>query len=286
MPGIDLHTHSSASDGELRPGDLVRLAAGAGLSALALTDHDTIGGLEEAREASAGTAMEFVPGCELSVVESDRQMHMVGLWIPRQAPHVEELLADQRASRHDRNRAILQKLKAFGVTIDYDEVRALAKGTVGRPHIAHILLERGVVKNYNDAFKKYLGRQTGRAYAPKKELPMAQAVDVLHADGALAILAHPYLLGETGKPMEDLARRYQTLGMDGLEAYYTDHSAQRTQEFLQIARKLNMVVSGGSDFHGQLKPQIKLGVGKGKLFVPESVLEGLKAYRREQGLWV
>lgn len=286
MPGIDLHTHSSASDGELRPSELVRLAADTGLVALALTDHDTIGGLEEAREAATGTTMEFVPGCELSVLDQDRQMHLVGLWIPRPAPHIEELLADQRASRHERNRAILQKLKAFGITIDYDEVRALAKGTVGRPHIAHILLKRGVVKNYNDAFKKYLGRQTGRAYAPKKELPLSQAVEVLHSDGATAILAHPYLLGETGKPMEDLARRFQSLGVDGLEAYYTDHSAQRTQEFLHLARKLGMPVSGGSDFHGRLKPQIKLGVGKGTLFVPESVLDGLKAYRRERGLWV
>lgn len=284
MPGIDLHTHSSASDGQFRPSELVRLAANAGLSAIALTDHDTIGGLEEALEAGRSANIEVVPGCELSVVDGARQMHILGLWTPKNAPLLQATLQDQRASRHDRNREILNKLKTFGVSIDYDEVRELAGGTVGRPHIAHILVERGVVKNYDAAFKIYLGRQ-GRAYAQKKDLPLSQAASVLRSEGATVMLAHPYLLGETGRSMEELARHYQSLGLDGLEAYYTDHSAQRTQEFLQLARKLGMPVSGGSDFHGRLKPQIKLGVGKGSLFVPETVLDNLKAYRLSKGLW-
>lgn len=285
MPSIDLHTHSIVSDGQHHPAELVGLAARAGLSAMALTDHDTMEGLEEALEAGRKHNIEVIPGCELSVLDGARQLHLLGLWLRPPAAGIQAVLTFLRMSRHERNRIIVEKLRENGVNIEYDEVLSRAQGTVGRPHIAQILLERGIVRTSDEAFKKYLGRQ-GRAYAAKQELLLETAIDLLKTEGATVMLAHPYLLGETGKAMEALVHRYRDLGVDGLEAYYTEHSTLRTHEYLQMARRLNMPVSGGSDFHGNLKPQIRLGVGRGKLHVPLSVLDDLKEYRRGKGLWV
>ncbi len=285
MPGIDLHTHSIVSDGQHRPAELVDLAAKAGLSAMALTDHDTMEGLEEALEAGRTHNIEVIPGCELAVVDGRRQLHILALWLRSPALTLQKALTALRASRHERNRIIVEKLRQNGVNIEYDEVLSRAQGAVGRPHIAQILLERGVVRTSDEAFKKYLGRQ-GRAFAAKQELSMDAALALLKAEGATVMLAHPYLLGENGKAMEELVRRYHDMGVDGLEAYYTEHSTLRTNEYLQIARKLEMQVSGGSDFHGKFKPQIQLGIGRGKLHVPEKVLDDLKEYRRGKGLWV
>ena len=285
MPAIDLHTHSIASDGQHQPAELVGLAAKAGLAAMALTDHDTMEGLEEALEAGRQHNIEVIPGCELAVLDGARQLHILALWLRPPASGIQAVLTFLRMSRHERNRTIVEKLRENGVNIEYDEVLSRAQGAVGRPHIARILLERGIVRTSEEAFKKYLGRQ-GRAFAPKQELLIADAVALLKAEGATVMLAHPYLLGETGKAMEELVGRYKALGVDGLEAYYTEHSTLRTHEYLQMARRLDMPVSGGSDFHGNLKPQIRLGVGRGKLHVPVSVLDDLKAYRRGKGLWV
>jgi len=285
MPAIDLHTHSNASDGELPPAQVVRLAAQAGLSAVAVTDHDTLQGLEEAAQAGRDHNIEVIPGCELSVVDGARELHILGLWVRPGGGELATVLETLRESRDDRNRIIVDKLTAMGIPIDYEEVLDLADGTVGRPHIAKILVDRGIVRNYDAAFRQYLGRQ-GRAFAPKRELSLATAVDVLKAEGATVAMAHPYLLGVNGRAREDLTRRYAGLGVDAIEAYYTEHSQVRTKEYVELARRLDMGVCGGSDFHGVIKPGIRVGVGKGKLAVPESVLDDLKARRKARGLWV
>ncbi|MFZ5428412.1 MAG: PHP domain-containing protein [Thermodesulfobacteriota bacterium] len=285
MAFIDLHTHSRASDGELSPSAVVRLAAEAGLAAVALTDHDTLDGLEEAMEAGREHGIEVIPGCELSVVDGAKELHVLGLWTRPGAPELERVLASMRDSRDERNRLILENLGRLGINMDYEEVLEQARGTVGRPHIAKILIERGIVRNYDAAFRQYLGRQ-GRAFAPKRSLSLATALEVLNAEGATAALAHPYLLGENGRSLEDMVRRYRDMGADTLEAYYTEHSPIRTREYLVLAGRLGMGVCGGSDFHGSIKPQIKLGAGKGKLAVPESVLDALKDRRIDRGLWV
>jgi predicted metal-dependent phosphoesterase TrpH len=285
MPSVDLHTHSNASDGQLSPAEVVRLAAQAGLAAVALTDHDTLDGLEEALQAGLELGIEVIPGCELSVVDSGRELHILGLWVRPGAKELETALASLRESRDDRNKLIVEKLTHMGIPIEYDEVLELAQGTVGRPHIAQILVERGIVRDFDAAFKQYLGRH-GRAFAPKRELSLATAVDVLKAEGATVALAHPYLLGENGRSMENLVQRYAGLGVNAIEAYYTDHSQIKTREYLELARRLDLGVCGGSDFHGAIKPGIRIGVGKGKLAVPEAVLDDLKERRRNRGLWV
>ncbi|MBI4805630.1 MAG: PHP domain-containing protein [Desulfovibrio sp.] len=285
MPSVDLHTHSNASDGQLSPAEVVRLAAQAGLAAVALTDHDTLDGLEEATQTGLELGIEVIPGCELSVVDSGRELHILGLWVRPGAKELETALASLRESRDDRNKLIVEKLTHLGIPIEYDEVLELAQGTVGRPHIAQILVERGIVRDFDAAFKQYLGRH-GRAFAPKRELSLATAVDVLKAEGATVALAHPYLLGENGRSMENLLQRYAGLGVNAIEAYYTDHSQIKTREYLELARRLDLGVCGGSDFHGAIKPGIRIGVGKGKLAVPEAVLDDLKERRRNRGLWV
>jgi len=293
MPGIDLHTHTTASDGTATPRELIRLAAEAGLSAVAITDHDTVAGLPEALAAGREYGVTVVGGVELSVFDGQRALHLVGLFVPQSPGELGEALARARHRRHDRNRLILEKLAALDIPLDYDAVLALAGGpgesggtgepggpgvAVGRPHIAAALLNSGRVKSMKEAFERYLGA-TGLAYVPKDKMSLDRAVSLLAAVGALPVLAHPYLLREKGRSMERLVAGYRERGVAAIEAYYSEHSESQTREYLALARKLDMGVSGGSDFHGEAKPGVLLGRGRGRLFVPESVLVALAARR-------
>jgi len=276
MTLIDLHTHSRASDGSCIPSELVALAAQAGLSAVALTDHDTLAGLAEARKAGARYGLEVVPGVELSVADGVRSIHIVGLFLPDREGPLSEALTTLRAKRHDRNRQILAKLKQLGIPVEYEAVTALAQGAVGRPHIAQVLLSMGAVGSFKEAFSRYLGNH-GQAYVPKAKLELARAMELLHAEGALVILAHPYMLGQSGRSLIDTVTRYRDLGLDGIEVFYTEHSQAQTLEYLALAKRLDLALSGGSDFHGTAKPGVELGRGRGHLRVDGSILEGLKA---------
>jgi len=283
---IDLHTHSSFSDGEFTPREVVRQASAAGLDAVAVTDHDTVDGVPEALEAGQEFGVEVVPGCELSVNFEGRTMHMLGLWVRHsETGALRAALEGILGGREDRNRYMVEKLKSLGMDIDYQQLLDSAQGTVGRPHMARILVEAGAVKSYEAAFRKYLGRQ-GLAYAPKPSLPLDEAVAALHAAQATTALAHPYLMGLSGRDLENLLRACRDRGVDALEAYYTDHSQARTREYLELARRLDLGVCGGSDFHGRAKPGVRLGSGRGTLAVPRDVLDGLKARRAAKGLWV
>ncbi|KUG29143.1 putative metal-dependent phosphoesterase (php family) [hydrocarbon metagenome] len=302
MPGIDLHTHTTASDGTATPRELIRLAAEAGLTAVAITDHDTVAGLPEALAAGREYGVTVVGGVELSVFDGQRALHLVGLFVPQSPGELGEALARARHRRHDRNRQILEKLAALGIPLDYGAVLALAGGpgvsggtgesggpgepggtggtgvAVGRPHIAAALLNSGRVKSMKEAFERYLGA-TGLAYVPKDKMTLDRAVSLLAAVGALPVLAHPYLLREKGRSMERLVAGYRERGVAAMEAYYSEHSESQTREYLALAAKLDMGVSGGSDFHGEAKPGVLLGRGRGRLFVPESVLVALAARR-------
>lgn len=275
MTLIDLHTHSRASDGSLTPSELVAQAAKGGLSAVALTDHDTLAGLAEARQAGGAHGLEVVPGVELSVADGERSIHIVGLFLPDRAGPLSEALAELRAKRHDRNRLILEKLKHLGIPVEYATVTALAQGAVGRPHIAQAMLSMGAVGSFKEAFSRYLGNH-GQAYVPKAKLGLARAMELLHAEGALVILAHPYMLGQSGRSLIETVTRYRDLGLDGIEVFYTEHSQSQTLEYLTLAKRLDLVLSGGSDFHGTTKPGVELGRGRGHLRVDGSILDKLK----------
>lgn len=275
MTRVDLHTHSRASDGTLTPGELVTLAGESGLSAVALTDHDTLAGLPEARQAGEACGVEVVSGVELSVADGDRGVHIVGLFLSDRPGPLAEALEYLRARRHDRNHEILAKLARLGIPVDYAAVTALAEGAVGRPHIARVMLSMGAVGSLKEAFTRYLGNY-GQAYVPKVKLGFAEAVALLRAEGALVVLAHPYILGQSGKALAATVTRYKDMGLDGIEVFYTEHSQAQTLEYLSLARRLDLALSGGSDFHGAAKPGVELGRGRGNLRVDGTILDGLK----------
>ncbi len=278
MAIIDLHTHSTASDGTLSPSDLVHMAKDAKLSAIALTDHDTVSGIPEALEAGKRYNVEVIAGCELSVHLGDIKFHLLGLFLPASPGQLATELHELRQKRHERNHVIIQKLRDMDIDISYEEVTALAKGAVGRPHFAQVLVEKMVVHDIAEAFDIYLGAR-GKAYAPKDVLPADKAIELLAKENAISIIAHPGLLRMNMEKIETLITKLHEMGMDGIEAYYTDYSPATTKAFLQIAQQLNMPVSGGSDFHGGVKPKIRLGTGTGRLRVPYSVLDELYRYR-------
>lgn len=282
---IDLHTHSTVSDGTLSPTELVKLASEVGLDAIALTDHDTFQGVAEAMEAGEKFGVEVIPGCEMSLEspEGAGWMHVVALWLPSDPGELREAFDWVQEGRKTRNHEIVEKLRSLGVNITYEAVAARAGGTIGRPHFAQELVSLGVVSSVNEAFKVWLGDH-GRAYIPKRKLQPAKALKILNDIGATSILAHPFALGLDLVATEKLVRDLQTMGLDGIEVYYSEHNDAATKAYKEMAEKLGLLISGGSDFHGSVKPKISLGKGKGSLHVPSELLDVMKADRRAKGL--
>jgi hypothetical protein len=285
MRRIDLHSHSTASDGCLSPSALMERAHGLGLAALALTDHDTVAGLDEARAAAARTGVELIAGCELSVVWPVGFLHLLGLFLPERPGRLLAAMDHLMSRRHERNRRIVDKLQALGLDITYAEVQAIAgEGSVGRPHLALALQAKGYVADVEQAFQEYLGSR-GRAFVPKDQFTIDQALAVLREEGATTVLAHPFSLRATGRVLENKVRKLKDLGLDGLECFYPEHSPDQTREYLRLAKKLDLAVTGGSDFHGfAVKPDIELGVGNGTLELPYALLDSLRERRAKQGL--
>ncbi|GAB7078654.1 PHP domain-containing protein [Megalodesulfovibrio paquesii] len=281
---IDLHTHSSASDGSDTPAQLVQHAVAAGLTALALTDHDTMAGLEEARRAAAGTALEFVPGCELSVVHGPHTLHLLGLFLPERAEVLQQELDRLIVCRNARNEAILQALHRLNIDIRMEDVLAKAGGVVvGRPHIAAVLFEKHVVNSPQQAFEQFLGAR-GKAYVPKAEFQAATALELLRDCGATPVLAHPCSVNLGADSMAALVTELRSLGLDGIEAYYSEHTPSQTEQYLALARRLELAVTGGSDYHGSFRQHVRLGRGKGMLQVRDELITALKERRLRQGL--
>lgn len=283
MPAIDLHTHSTASDGTFSPSELIEEAKKAGLTAIALTDHDTMSGLPEALEAGVKKGIEVIPGCELSVHTETGVLHIVGLWVDSYSETLIRAFNEIQDRRKGRNEQMVAKLRKLGFDITLEDVEEQAGGTVGRPHMARIMVARKYVKNFNDAFNNYLGKQ-GKAYVPKDNISPEQAFDLLRSTDATPILAHPYLISTDEQVLESEVCRLKELGLEGIEVYYSSHTIQRTGFCRQLARKYGLQCSGGSDFHGHAKPEIQLGKGGGNLFVHHSVLDDLKSFRQSKGL--
>lgn len=282
---IDLHTHSTASDGTLSPAELIRLAKEIGLDAIALTDHDTLSGLPEALAEGKKCGIEVIPGCELSLEspEGAGWMHVVALWVPENPVELQKAFDWVIEGRRTRNHKIVEKLRNMGINITYEAVAARAGGTIGRPHFAQELVSLGVVSSVNEAFSVWLG-DDGRAYVPKRKLMPEKALPILRSIGATPILAHPFALGLNSEATESLVRNLMKLGLEGIEVYYSEHSEAQTAAYKDIAERLGLLMSGGSDFHGSVKPRISLGKGRGGLHVPTELLEKMKEFRRKKGL--
>ncbi|WP_457570809.1 PHP domain-containing protein [Desulfovulcanus sp.] len=286
MSEIDLHTHSTASDGTFSPDELVQLAKKQGLKAIALTDHDTIRGLAIALQAGKQLGLEVIPGCELSVDYPGGTMHILGLWLRPDAVQLNAALKSLRDKRNQRNELIVARLQDLGLDINYAEVEEVAgQGSVGRPHLARVLMNKKIVSSIQQAFDEYLG-PNGKAYVPKQKLTPEKAISLLKTEQATVFLAHPFSLNLEVSDLKEKLVQLKKLGLDGVEVFYSEHTPEQTAAYLDLCRELDLLVSGGSDFHGDNKPHIALGKGRGNLDIPYSLLEKIKARRQEQGLWV
>ena len=279
----DLHTHSTASDGSMTPAELVRHAYESGLSAVALTDHDTVAGVEEALEEGAKIGIEVIAGVEISVSlsewgfsEYETEMHMLGYFFSRNFEPIQATLEELRRKREQRNPKIIEKLNKMGFDITMEEVAAKAPGgVVGRGHIARVLMEKGYTASVAEGFEKYLG--TGKpAYVRKDKLTPEQGINAILRSDGVPVLAHPVLLGLQREELAAVLDRLKAAGLKGIEALYPENTPEETEELLDLAAKTGLKVTGGSDFHGIYKPEIRIGVGRGCLRVPYSLLQKLK----------
>lgn len=276
---IDLHVHSNASDGTFTPTELVAEAKRAGLSAFALTDHDTTAGIPEAVRAAEACGMELIPGVELSTEYEGVEIHVLGLYIDIENAVLQKQMADFRQSRDNRNVVMLEKLRAEGFDITQEALEAcFPDAVITRAHIARYLLEKGYIPDMKTAFTKYIGDR-GRCYVGRPKITPTDAVDYIMAAGGTAILAHPVTYSISYVQLQRMLHEMKAHGLSGMEAIYSENTAADEMVMKRIAREEGLLISGGSDFHGTNKPDIRLGVGHGKLYVPYSILEAIKAER-------
>lgn len=275
---VDLHTHSTASDGSETPSAVVEMAVTRGLRSFALTDHDTLEGIEEARTAAEKGDIELIPGTELSL-EYDGGMHLVVLWLEPGVGPLQDRLSSLQGGRHQRNAVIVQLLAELGMPVTIDEVaEESGPGTVGRPHIAAVMMRKGYVESMAEAFDLWLG--AGKpAYSGRPRLSPEEAIGLARASGGVPVLAHPHTLGiNRAREMADLLTRLRSAGLVGLEAFCAGYRRHEREGYTDLARRFGLVASGGSDYHGRYKPGLDLGIGYGDLVVPDSVVEVLRAH--------
>lgn len=260
---IDLHTHTTASDGLLSAEDLVRLAHDAGVGILAITDHDSTNSVDAGMEVARGVGIEVVPAVELNTDVPGAEVHVLGYFIDHHVAWLQEILQRLREGRLHRAARMVEKLTALGVPVQMERVLTFAGGgAVGRPHVARALVEAGHVSETAEAFTKYIGRN-GPAYAERLKLTPAQAVQIIRRAGGIPVLAHPGWLGDDAI-VEGLARD----GLEGIETYYPDHSPAMVDHYLHLARRFNLLVTGGTDFHGG---DLATRVAPGSQYVPPEV---------------
>lgn len=283
---IDLHTHSLASDGTDRPRQVAEKALEAGLAAFALTDHDTVSGVEECMERAHELGIECIPGCEIAVQEESlEEVHILGLWVDRRHPALEHFLDIQTKNRLRRNEHIIMKLQSLGLDISLDEVMALScGGTCGRPHIARVLVKKGFVPDVRTAFARYLGRH-GSAYVSRVLGSPEKGIGALVESGGIVVLAHPCSSSRmTPKKLDRLLKKYIPYGLTGIEAFHTVHTPFKQRLCLRMAAKHGLLVSGGSDYHGAVKAQAMIGFSQSGQRVPYRFLEAMKNWRKARGL--
>jgi len=278
---IDLHSHSTFSDGSFTPEQLVREAERAQLVALALTDHDSISGMERFMAACSKSIVRGVPGVEISVDcnPSDATMHILGYFIDPANAQLNEHVNRLRDSRQHRNAEILKRLNAMGLMLSMNEISAFAgENNVGRLHIAQALMARGYVRTTHEAFDKYLAKGKS-GYANRLRFKPLGGVEMIRQAGGIAVLAHPFTLNLGKQALAACVGELVQGGLQGIEIYYPQHSPKLVRQYLDLAAQFHLVATGGSDFHGTPMPDVKLGHGFGMLNVPNAVLEQLDALR-------
>ncbi len=276
---IDLHVHSSASDGTFSPSALLAEAKKAGLYAMALTDHDTMDGIPEAAAAAKELGIEFVPGIEISTEYEGCEVHVLGYYLSPEYPPLKDKLTEFRDFRSTRNERMVEKLAEEGFSISMGQLQAhFPDSVITRAHIARLLFETGQIPDIRTAFQEYIGEHC-RCYIERPKITPVEAVSLIRDAGGLAVLAHPVLYKLTDVQLSQMIRSMKGVGMCGIEAIYSENSPGDESRFRKLADSLHLLVTGGSDFHGINKPDIQLGIGKGDLCIPYALLAALKQKR-------
>lgn len=274
---IDLHVHSTESDGTFTPMELVREANQAGLAAFALTDHDTTAGIAEAETAASEYEIEFIPGVELSTEYKGKEVHMIGLFLDVKNPVLEERLADFRKNRKSRNQKMYVLLQKEGFDITEEALREnFPDAVLTRAHIARYLFEKGYIRSISEAFEKYIGDGC-RCYVPRSKITPQEGITLIRKAGGISVLAHPILYHMSDERLRELIADCKEAGLNGIEAIYSTYRPGDERYIRRLAAEYDLKLSGGSDFHGSNKPNIQLGSGMGQLHVPYELLEKLKA---------
>ena len=281
MGNIDLHLHTTASDGVMTPSEIVNYAKNRGLLAIAITDHDTIEGLEEGLLEGKRIGLEVIPGIEISAEHSPGSMHLLGFFIDIHHPILKERLEYLQKARAERNPRMVEKLNKLGIGISFDEVlKASGGGQVGRPHFAQVLLEKGYVRSFQEAFDRFL-KKGASAYVDKMRFSAEESIHFINEANGVAVLAHPNTLQLNGySELENLILRLVKRGLKGIEAYYPEHSALEVAQYKTLAERHGLLVTGGTDYHGIEKNGLDIGIGRGEMKLPYSIVENLKAARR------
>lgn len=272
---IDLHTHSHFSDGTMTPTELVVLAKAKKISALALTDHDTMAGVEEAVQAGAEMGIEVVPGIEISVTNKQIEYHILGYFVdPRHYAFAAAMLRVQEA-RVERNTKILEKLNALGIAVTAEELQTISQqGQTGRPHIARLLVQSGVVETMNQAFNQFL-KKGQPAFVSRFVFDAAEAVALIRQAGGIAVLAHPAYNDPELTRLPAVLAELVPAGLEGVEVYYPTHSKPMKKKIRALANRHDLLFTGGSDYHGEVRPGTSLA-GNGNVFVPPELLVKMK----------
>ena len=279
---IDLHIHSTASDGSLTPAQLIAQASRQRLAAIAITDHDTVAGVVEAVATPFPPGLEFISGVEISTAAPEEfpchgSLHLLGYGIDPQHGRLRNALKRLQNARKDRNPRIIAKLNQLGIAITLTEIQAAAGDVqIGRPHIASWLVQKEIVSDFDEAFDRYLG--VGRpGYVDKYRIGCEAAIQLIRNAGGAPVLAHPALIVPRGAwRLEELVAALKTAGLAGIEAYYPEHTPLQTQTYLAWAKRCDLVATGGTDYHGRMKPSVDMGVAGGDFHVPYSCFSALQ----------
>jgi len=285
---IDLHTHSTASDGSFSPSALIAEASKRGLSAIALTDHDTTGGLKEAAKTAKENGMRFIPGIELEIAwNSNGEFHLLGLGLGEPKDEFNRVMEELWRRREDRNLEIVDRMNKAGIEVSYSDIdtqtvrpatasSATAGHSIGRPHFAAFLAEKKIVKNRKQAFSRYLGK--GKPfYIPKVGLEFELALKIIHESGGIAVLAHPMSLYTAWGKLPEVIKSFKEKGLDGIEAWHPSAKVSSCKRLEELGKKLGLYITAGSDFHGEARKDRKLGFTAGGRKISETFLEDIPA---------
>jgi 3',5'-nucleoside bisphosphate phosphatase len=282
MGYVDLHLHTTASDGVMSPSEIVRYAKAKGLQAIAITDHDTIEGLEEGLSEGKRIDFEVIPGIEVSAEHSPGSMHLLGLFLDIHHPLLNERLEYLQKARAERNPRMVERLNRLGIQITYEEVlKASGGGQVGRPHFAQVLIEKKYVRTFQEAFDRFL-KKGAPAYVDKLRFTTKEALHFINEAKGVAVLAHPNTLNMNGySEFENLLLRLIEEGLKGIEVYYPEHSPLEVAQYKTLAERYRLLITGGTDYHGIEKNGLDMGVGRGEMKLSYLMVEELKAARNQ-----